>query len=526
MLKANYYTEPSELDTLVFEKLVPPDHYLRQVKQVIDFEALREKVRDCYSAEMGRAAEDPVILIKLEFLQFQYNLSDREVIAEAQVNVAYRYFLDLSLDSELPVPSLLSQFRTRLGEARHQALFDEVVAQARAHGLVKDRLRLKDATHVIANIAIPSTIQLVAQVRQKLLESARPYAAQRVAEAEGEVVRIRQATADLKDSERLVQRVAHLRRIVAWADEVQRRLGPAPADAEPTRQRFEEALSLAHQVLADQDRPPSKKKKKGEKRDRLLSVVDPEARQGKHGNYYNGYQLDISLDPASELLTTVNVLPGNGDEAADAETLIQTEEMAHHNDIQELSMDGIGFRGHLLRTLSDPMGLQLTVYVPPAPLTNSGPYFTPDDFQLEEGGTCLRCPAEEETRQRYRNKDDNSWLFLFRRSQCTTCRLMGRCMERLPQQGRSVTKNDYEAEYKAARQRAETERYRQVRREHPKVERKLAEIVRYHGGRYARYRRLARVTIQYLLTGMVVNIKRIVKLLRTRGQLQPASQPV
>lgn len=528
MLKPNYYTEPTELDTLVFEKLVPQDHYLRQVKQVIDFEALRDKVRDCYSAEMGRSAEDPVILIKLEFLQFQYNLSDREVIAEAQVNVAYRYFLDLSLDSELPVPSLLSQFRTRLGEERHQALFDEIVAQARAHGLVKDRLRLKDATHVIANIAIPSTIQLVAQVRQKLLESARPYAAQQVAEAEGEVVRIRQATVDLKDSERLLQRVAHLRRIVAWADEVQRRLGPAPADPEPTRQRFDEALSLAHQVLADQDRPPSKKKKKkGEKRDRLLSVVDPEARQGKHGHYYNGYQLDISLDAASELLTAVNVLPANGDEAADAETLVRTEEAAHHNDIQELSMDGIGFRGHLLRTLSDPTGLRLTVYVPPSPQTNSGPYFTPDDFQLEERGTCLRCPAEEETRQRYRNKDDNSWMFLFRRSQCAMCRLMGRCMERLPQQqGRSVTKNDYEAEYKAARQRAETERYRQVRQDHPKVERKLAEIVRYHGGRYARYRRLARVTIQYLLTGIVVNIKRIVNLLRTRGQFQPVSQPV
>jgi hypothetical protein len=109
---------------------------------------------------------------------------------------------------------------------------------------------------------------------------------------------------------------------------------PVPVDPEPTRQRFEEAISWAHHVLADQDRPPSKKK--GEKRDRLLSLVAPEARQGKHGIYYAGYQLDISLDASSELLTAVNVLPANGDEAADAETLIRTEEMAHHNDIQEL----------------------------------------------------------------------------------------------------------------------------------------------------------------------------------------------
>lgn len=80
-----------------------------------------------------------------------------------------------------------------------------------------------------------------------------------------------------------------------------------------------------------------------------------------------------------------------------------------------------------------------------------------------------------------------------------------------------MTKNDYEPEYKAARQRAETERYRQVRQEHPKVERKLAEIVRYRGGRYARYRRLVRVTIQYLLTGMVVNFEMFVYVVGDTG---------
>src|SRR6266508_4483680 len=98
MLKDNYYTEPTEVDQLVFAKLVPPDHYLQRVKQLLDFERFRELVKDCYSPAMGRTAEDPVRLIKLEFLQFHYRLSDREVIATAQVNVAFRFFLDLSLE--------------------------------------------------------------------------------------------------------------------------------------------------------------------------------------------------------------------------------------------------------------------------------------------------------------------------------------------------------------------------------------------------------------------------------------------
>ena len=105
MLKESYSTEPTEIDTLVFEKLVPPDHSLRRVKQLIDFERLRDRVQDCYSPAMGRTAEDPVRMIKLAFLQFHYNLSDREVIAAAQVNVAFRYFLDLSLEIVCPCPA-------------------------------------------------------------------------------------------------------------------------------------------------------------------------------------------------------------------------------------------------------------------------------------------------------------------------------------------------------------------------------------------------------------------------------------
>ena len=511
MLKSDYYAEPSELDIQIFEQLVPPDHYLRQVKAVIDFEFVRAEVQDCYSESMGRSAIDPVLMFKLEYLQHHYRLSDREVIAEAQVNVAYRYFLDLALGSALPVASLLSQFRTRLGAERHQGLFDQIVSQARAQRLVKDRLRLKDATHVIANIAIPSTIQLVAQVRTKLLSSAQPYAPERVSAAEAEAERIRQVTADVKDEERLLQRVHHVRQIVVWADELQAHLGPTEAANQPNWARFEAALATAHNLLADQDEPEGK--------DRLRSAVDPEARRGKHGVYYDGYLCDISQDPDSEILTALNVLPANGDEAADARPLLEAEQQAQRNRIEALSIDSVGFQGSLLRDLSDPTDLNLTVYVPPhSQGIQQTPYFKPADFQLSPDGSRLMCPNEVETDRRYRNDKDTAWIFYFKRSLCAACPLLDHCLANLPaKRGRSVTKNDYQAEYDAARQLAQTEAYAQVRKQHPKVERKLAEIVRYHGGRRARYRGRDRVNIQFLLTGIVVNIKRIIRLLGARA---------
>ena len=515
MLKPSYYIEPSEIDQLVFEKLVPEDHLLRRAKAALDFQAFGERIKDRYHPRMGRPAEDPVRMIKLGFLQFLYNLSDREVLKGAQVNVAFRYFLDLSLDSPLPTVGLLSQFRLRLGETGYRAVFEELIAQARAKGLVKDRLRLKDATHVIANIAIPSAIQLVAQTRTRLLRSAKSYAKEQVTYEEEQAAHIRRWTDDLKDEARLLARVEHLRQIVAWADELQQRLGgPAPKDLK--RQRFDGALALAHRILDQNDHPDQKGK--------TLSAHDPDARTGKHGDFYDGYQLDISLDADSELITQLDTPPANQDEAANAENLIQREEQAHGNDVAALSMDAIGFRGQLLRTLKDPQGLGLEVYVPPQEWASyQGPFFTPEDFHLEEDGSLLVCPAEEETRTRYRHGNNTAWQFEFKRNQCKTCPLLKRCMAKLPTgHGRKVIKNDYAAEYRAARELAQTPAYAQVRQEHPKVERKLAEIMRFHGGRRTRYRGRWRVAIQYLLTAMVVNLKRMVKLLW--GQAQAAAR--
>jgi transposase len=181
MLKDNYDIALTAFDQLVFEKLVPPDHYLRQLKATIDFSGLRALAADCYSPDQGRRAIDPVRLFKLLILQFHYGLSDEGVIRQAQVNAAFRFFLDLPLEAALPEPSLLSQFRRRLGQERFTQVFHEVLRQAREKGLVKDRLRLKDATHVMANIAAPTTIRLVEQVRTRLLDSAECFAQAEVA---------------------------------------------------------------------------------------------------------------------------------------------------------------------------------------------------------------------------------------------------------------------------------------------------------------------------------------------------------
>jgi len=511
MLKAEYYSAPTDIDRLVFDKLIPADHYLRRLKAAIDFEPFRGLVADCYAAGMGAPAEDPVRMLKLSLLQFQYDLSDSQVVRQAQVNVAFRFFLDLALESALPVPSLLSQFRTRLGTERFERVFNEILRQARAQGLVKDRLRLKDATHLIANIAIPSTLRLVAQTRAQLLSAAESFAAAEVAAHRAQVEVIRAATADLSEEQRLLARVTHLRELVGWGEQWQQRQRQAANRAQPVvseaqAEAFAAALELGHKVL--NDREP-------EAKDRLRSLVDQDVRTGKHGDYYDGYLLDVSMDADSELICAMEVLPANADEAANAKQLIAREESAHGNDVASLSIDRIGYRGDVLAELSDAAdGPRVTVYVPPIEWTVLAPeLFQPEVFIRNTAGDEVCCPGGATSRTRKRTRHGHGWRFRFRASQCHACPLRAQCLSPKTTGGRSVTKSDYAAQYHAAQQRAETAAYQDVRREHPRIERKLADLIRWHNGRHVRYRGRLRVKIQYLLTAVVVNCKRIVKLL-------------
>jgi hypothetical protein len=190
-----------------------------------------------------------------------------------------------------------------------------------------------------------------------------------------------------------------------------------------------------------------------------------------------------------------------------------------------VSIDGMGWNGEVLRALSAPEGLGIEVYVPP-PAPAETLLFGPEAFVLDAQQEVVTCPGGQQTATKERSANHTGWKFVCARRQCAGCPRHARCLATRPQKkGRSVIKNDYQAEYDAARARAKTPGYAAVRQQHPRVERKLADRVRYHDGRRSRYWGQWRVKVQYLLTGLVVNVKRMVKRLRPQGA-QPAWQPV
>jgi transposase len=492
----------SEFDQQVYAHVVPRDHYLRKVLQVVPWDDFHDWLARYYSPDMGRPAESPVLMLKLEYLRYHHNLSDREVIGRGETDLAFRYFLQLPLRWKLPDPSSLCIFRGRLGSTGFRQVFQQVVQTAREHGVVKDRLRIKDATHVIGNLAVPTALALVAQTRDKLLAAAEPFARLLV---EGERINLemlREATKQQKPAERLVTRVAQLREMLIWADEV-----TPPEEAETNRawQAFLAQRDLAHKILEDQEHPDAG--------DRTLSTTDPDARCGKHGQWFDGYLMDILIDADSEIITQVNVLPANGEEAADALELIRQEEAAHGNDVQALSIDGVGFNGPVLRELEDPDGLKVDTYVPAPQETETG-LFTPQDFEEDTERGVVTCPAGQTSQDRYYDKQKQTTKYRFKAAVCRACPLLAQCMKQPPgRHGRTVCKTDYQAEHQRARHKATTPQYAAVRREHPKVERKLGEVMNRHGGRRARYRGRWKVLIQELMACTATNVKRLVRLL-------------
>jgi hypothetical protein len=105
-------------------------------------------------------------------------------------------------------------------------------------------------------------------------------------------------------------------------------------------------------------------------------------------------------------------------------------------------------------------------------------------------------------------------VYRFAQATCAACPWRERCVSGTLQGlfGRTVRKSDYEEEHRRARAKTQTPAYAAVRQEHPKVERKLSEILVRHDGRHARYWNLAKVFCQELLTTFATNVKRMVRL--------------
>jgi len=143
-----------EFEFVSLEQLVPQDHLLRKIDNVFDFGFIRSKVEHLYCQTNGRPGVDPVILFKMLFIGYLFGVrSERQLIREIEVNLAYRWFLGYNLQDAIPHHSTISQNRHRRFQEStvYQEIFDEVVFRAIELGFVDGKHLYTDSTHLKAN---------------------------------------------------------------------------------------------------------------------------------------------------------------------------------------------------------------------------------------------------------------------------------------------------------------------------------------------------------------------------------------
>ena len=105
---------------------------------------------------MGRRPYRPVLVFKMLFLSYLYNVSERVVEELADVHLLAQWFLGLAVDAAPPDHSTLTAFKARLLEGDNwqilQGLFDSVILTAEGHGRQIGELQLLDSVHTQADV--------------------------------------------------------------------------------------------------------------------------------------------------------------------------------------------------------------------------------------------------------------------------------------------------------------------------------------------------------------------------------------
>ena len=154
MLTNNKNNTINEMQYVVLEDLVPQDHLIRKIDKAIDWDFIYELVEDMYSQDKGRPSIDPVILIKILFIQYIYGIrSMRQTIKEIEVNVAYRWFLGYSLTEKIPHFSTFNKNYERRFKNTDlfESIFKEILARATKCGFVDSSNIYIDSTHIKAS---------------------------------------------------------------------------------------------------------------------------------------------------------------------------------------------------------------------------------------------------------------------------------------------------------------------------------------------------------------------------------------
>ena len=153
MMTQNADKKREQIQMFCMDDMVPQDHLLRIIDKAINWNFIYDLVVDKYCSDNGRPSMDPVMLIKLPFIQYLYGIrSMRQTVKEIEVNVAYRWFLGLDMLDKVPHFSTFGKNYTRRFKDTDlfEQIFSHILQECYKFKLIDPSEVFVDATHVKA----------------------------------------------------------------------------------------------------------------------------------------------------------------------------------------------------------------------------------------------------------------------------------------------------------------------------------------------------------------------------------------
>jgi len=438
------------------DKVVPPDHLVRQIDLVLDLGWVHKELAPYYS-HTGRPSIDPVLMIRMLIVGYVFAIrSERRLCAEVQVNLAYRWFCKLGIEDNIPDHSVFCRARhERFRESDAlRRVFEGVVSKCIASGLVGGEAFSVDASLIKADVD-----------KKKRVPGDQP---------------------------------------ISW---------PNAEEASRAVREYLAALDAARssEEAKDGDSGGSNGSDSRSKPAREVSLTDPQAtwvtRPGV--DPFFAYDANYLIDNKAGIIVDAEGTRANRTvEIAVTQTMVERVRRRFDLRPQRLAGDTAYGAVRLLKWLVD---RQITPHVPVWDKSaRQDGTFSRADFVFDKDRNVYVCPGGAALTST--GSIDQGHIVYYRASKkdCSICLLKPKCTTAVV---RKVTRDVDEDVRDQVRALANTEAFQQSRRERKKIEMRFAHMKRILRLDRLRLRGLSGARDEVLLTATAQNLKRLVKFL-------------
>lgn len=480
-------TLPLSIHSELYDLLIPKDHLLRQINDLIDFSFVYEELVSKYSSNNGRRAECPIRLFKYLLLKVIYDLSDVDIVMHSRYDLSYKYFLGMVPEEDVIDPSTLTKFRKlRLKDLELlDMLIGKTVSIAIDKGIIKSNSIIVDATHSGSRSNPYSPIQAL-KLRSKQLRKVL-YDTQ-----EG----IKEILPAKNTDDNLEHELAYTQSLLDKVSE-DKILINIP--------KVQERLNLLKETLEDIQ-------------DHYTTSKDKDARVGHktRDDHFFGYKSHIAMTP-ERIITAATITSG---ERGDGPQLPELVEKSRQNGIEvETVIGDTAYSGDSNLKKAKEEGYRIVAKVNPS--ISQGFRSESEQWEFNKDAGMYVCPAGHMAiRKAVQGKKKHLWnqtlTYYFDVEKCKTCALREGCYKAgAKYKTYSVTiKTDTQQEQLAFQ---ETSEFKEIyRNERYKIEAKNAELKNVLGYDRAESYGIEAMQMQGAITMFAANIKRIIKLMAAK----------